>query len=328
VNNRRKLVIALGASALAAPFVSFAQQQGKAWRIGFFGQNESRVDQARLEAFKAGMSALGYAEGRDYLIEFRSGYVESVKLASVAAEFVALKVDMIISTGTPTVVAANLATREIPIVTTTAGDVVGIGLAKSLARPGGNVTGLTNLSLELISKRLDLLRQFVPSIRRVGLLFNPENQSNAQQLEQFGRDCGKLRMTAIPAPSRSTEDIAGAFRLLVREKAQGLIVPSNSTNNTARRTIAERAITHRLPAGFSSGEYAEAGGLFSYASDFLDLNRRAAAYADKIIKGAKPGDLPIEQPTKFEMVLNVKTAKALGLKISNSILVQATRVIE
>ena len=332
--SRRQVVIALGAGALApfaylAPLASFAQPR-KVWRIGFLLAFEPSYYTLWIDAFKAGMSALGYAEGRDYVIELRSYHSDSARLPALAAELVALKIDMIVSTSTGSALAASKATREIPILTTNAGDPVGNGLAASLRRPGGNVTGLTSLSAELYTKRLDLLRQLLPRMRRVGFLYNPDpkSQIDALNLARFEADCGKLQLQPIRAPARNAEEIASAFKILARDKVQGLIVTTGSTNSNSQARIIELAAKQRLPAVYARRDWAEAGGLLSYAPDYSDLWRRAAAYADKIFKGAKPGDLPIQQPTLFEFVLNMKTAKALGLKIPGSILVQATRVIE
>jgi putative ABC transport system substrate-binding protein len=330
MNNRRKLVIALGAGALAAPLGSFAQQQGKVWRIGILWERKrdlSSVD--RIDGFKAGMRELDYVEGRDYTIEYR--FLQDGNLArlpALAAELLALKVDLIVSSGTPSAVAAHNASREIPILITTVGDPVSSGLAISLSRPGGNVTGLTSLSKELYTKRLDLLRQILPSMRRVGFLYNPDNDSGALALKQFESDCGKLQFTPVLALVRKAQEIAAAFNILQRDKAQGVIVTSSSTNLAWRENIIEQAAKHRLPAIYGQSIFSESGGLTSYAADYPDLIRRAAAYAVKIFKGAKPGDLPIEQPTKFELVVNMKTANALGIKIPGEIMLQATRVIE
>ena len=324
--DRRKIVLALGAAALA-PLASFAQPR-KLWRIGFLQEGKQSLYTLLDNAFKAGMNALGYAEGRDYVIEHRSAQSELARLPALAAELVTLKVDVIVSMGTPSAVAASKATREIPILIAVVGDPVGSGLAASLARPAGNVTGLTNLSSELTAKRLDLLRQILPRMRRVGLIYDPNNQIDALTLARFESACGKLQLQPVRAPARNADEIVTAFKTLVRNKAQGLIVPATSTNSTSLKIVVENAAKHRLPAGYGWSEFTEAGGLFSYGADYSDLFRRAAAYADKIFKGAKPGDLPIEQPVKFDFVINMKTAKTLGLKIPQSVLVQATRVIE
>jgi putative ABC transport system substrate-binding protein len=224
--------------------------------------------------------------------------------------------------------AARTATSEIPILIVAVGDPVGSGLAASLRRPAGNITGITNLSSELNSKRLDLLRQMLPGMRRAGFLYNPDNASNVQILRQFEADCGKLGFNSIRAPVRKAEDIAAAFDTLKRDKTQGLIVTATNTNVAWREIIIEQVAKNRLPAVYSDGIFAEAGGLISYAASRPDMYRRAAAYAVKIFKGAKPGDLPIEQPIKFELVVNMKTAKALRIKIPQSILVRTDRVIQ
>ena len=325
---RRELLIMLGASALAAPLACFAQQKGKVWRIGFLLQSEQSRVYRNIDVFKAGLRDLAYVEGRNYVIEQQFARDDVARLPALAAELLVLKVDLFVTSGTPSAEAAHNATREIPILITTVGDPVGSGFAASLRRPGGNVTGLTSIATELHSKRLDLLRQILPGMRRVGYLYNPDFSNDVMALRQFESDCAKLQFTSIRAPVRKAEEVATAFRILQREKAQGLIVSQASTNNAWRKDIVEHAAQHRLPAAYPISGYVESGGLFSYGTNVQDLYRRAAAYADKIFKGAKPGDLPIEQPTTFEMVLNLKTAKALGVTIPQSILVQANKIIE
>jgi putative ABC transport system substrate-binding protein len=330
LNNRRRLIVVLGLSALVSPLSSIAQPATKIWRIGLLSHIEQFILTPRLDAFKAGMRELGYAEGRDYVIEQRAAPTDSARLPALAADLIALKVDVIVVTGTPSAVAARNATREIPIILLNVGDPVGSGLAASLRRPGANATGLaTGVASELYTKRLDLLRQIVPAMRRAGYLYHLDNVSDLPGLAQFESDCAKLGFKSLRAPVRTAGEIAAAFGLLKREKAQGIIVSGSITNlsNAFRDGIIVQAAKLRLPAIYLLGTDVEAGGLVSYGANFPDLWRRGAAYADKIFKGAKPGDLPIEQPTRFELVLNMKTAKALGLKISNSVLVQATRVI-
>jgi putative tryptophan/tyrosine transport system substrate-binding protein len=328
---RRIFVIALGAVAISAPLASFAQAPGKLRRIGFLWEREQsdRGHVANLEAFKRGLRELGYMEGKTYTIEHQSAQDDVTRLPTLAAQLVALKVDVIVSTGTPSAIAARSATREIPILITTAANPVGSGLAGTLARPGGNVTGITQgVGHDLYSKRLDLLRQIVPGMRRVGFLYDPNNTGVVGGLKHFEADCRKLELKSLPAPVRNAEDIAAAFDALTRDQAQGLIVSNPSTFGTWRDSIIERAARHRLPAIYVAPNNVEAGGLIAYGPLFSDLYRRAAAYADKIFKGAKPGDLPIEQPNKFELVVNLKSAKALGITIPQSILVSADKVIE
>jgi len=326
MNNRRKLVLGLGAGALVQPFATFAQQQGKVRRIGFLLEYDLPV--RNIDAFKAGLRELGYVEGRNYTIEQRSAQADTARLPALAAGLVALKVDVILSTGTPSAMAARTATREIPILITAVGDPIRTGLAATLSRPGGNVTGLTSLVTDLYTKRLDLLRQMLPGMRRVGFLYDPDNLAGAIGFTQFETDCGKLGFRSVRASVRKAGDIAAAFSTLKRDKAQGLIVTPTGINLASKESIIELAARQRLPTVYSASIFTESGGLFSLAPNEPDLYRRAAAYADKIFKGAKPGDLPIEQPIKFELIVNTKTAKALGIKFPNSILVQATSVIE
>ena len=328
MNNRRKLIIALGAGALAAPFGSFAQQQSKVWRIGFLWESKQSSYVARLDAFKTGMRELGYAEGRDYTIEHRSAEDELARLPALAAELLALKVDLIFPSSTPPAVAAHKATREIPILFAQVSDPVGNGLAASLRRPGGNVTGLSNLNTELDAKRLDFLRQILPGMRRVGFLYNPDSAGSAIALKHFESACDKLQLKAIPTPVRKADEIAPAFDKLHHDKAQGLIVTSGQWITAWQKSIIDHSAKHRLAVISASSANAEAGGLLSYTTNSTDLWRRAATYADKIFNGAKPGDLPIEQPTKFEMVINMKTAKALGIKIPDIVMLRADKVIE
>jgi len=325
--SRRHVIIALGAAALAAPLRSVAQAR-KVWRIGFLWEIERPDYIRRFDVFKAGMSALGYAEGRDYVIEVRSAQSDPSQLPRLAVELVALHVDLIVPGGTPSAIAASRATREIPILIATVGDPVGSGLVASMAHPGKNVTGLTSLSTELVTKRLDLLRQLLPQIHRVGLLYDPTNPNDAPSAPQFESDCVKFHFQSILAPARNADEIAASFEKLASHKAEGLIVATGNTNTAALDEIVRYVAKQRLPAIYGLSIYPEAGGLISYAADYSDLFRRAATYADKIFRGARAGDLAIEQPVKFDFVINVKAAKALGIEIPLSILLQATQVIE
>ena len=326
---RRKLIFSMGAGALTVPFASLAQQQRKVWRIGVLWERDRSDYSPNLEAFKGGMRGLGYAEGKDYAIEQRSANNDHARLPALAVELLALKVDLIVTSGSPSAVAAHNATHDVPILIVTISDPVGSGLAASLARPGGNLTGLAQgVGSELYTKRLDLLRQILPGIRRVGFFYNPENAGNMRSLNQFQSDCDKLKLESIPVPVRKVQDVEAAFNILKRDKAQALIIAGDSTYISWRETIIELAAKLRLPAIYPALSFVDSGGLISYATNTTDLYRRLPVYADKIFKGVKPGDLPIEQPLQFETVINLKTAKALGIKIPNSVLVQATRVIE
>ena len=327
MTTRREVLIAC-AGALAAPVRALAQKQGKVWRIGILMEAEPTDYAWTLEGFKLGMHELGYVDGRDYVLEQRAALNDTSRLHALAAELIALKVDLIVATGTPSAMAARDATREIPILITTVGNPVGSGLAVSLRRPGGNVTGLTQIGSELVSKRLDLLRQIVPGLRRVGFLHDPDNASTVLSYKQLQSDCARLGYTLIAVPVHKREDFAAAFSALQRDKAQGVVVSNVSLFRTWRTSIIEQAAKHRLPAVYGDLSWSIAGGLVSYFANAVEAYRRAATYADKIFKGAKPGELPIQQPTKFELVINLKTAKALGLKLPPSVMVQATRVIE
>ena len=330
MNNRRKLLVSLGVGTLTVPLSLFAQQKGKIWLIGFLWESEPS-DYAyvqRIDASKAGMRELSYTEGKDYVIEHRSAKSDLARLPALAAELLALKADLIITQGTPSALAARNATREIPILIVTIGDPVGSGLVATLSRPAGNVTGLTGITSALGTKRLDLLHQVLPAMRRVGFLYNPDNAASAQSIREFEANCDKLQFKSLLVPIRKADEIVAAFNALKRDQAQGLLVTGGGTNLAWRATIIEQAAKLRLPAIYNQNSYAESGGLMSYGTNYPDLYRRAATYVDKIFKGAKPGDLPIEQPTKFELVLNMKAAKALGIKIPGSVLVLATQVIE
>ena len=239
----------------------FLRPAEKICRIGFLAEFESSFSVSRANAFKAGMSALGYADGRDHVIEIRNAQSNLARLPALAAELVAQKVDLIFASGSPSVVAAYKATREIPILITTVGDPVGIGIAASLAHPGGNVTGLTGISAELATKRLDLLHQILPRMRRVGLLYDPANPNDALQLIRFESDCGKLKLQPVRAPARRAEDTVTAFKTLARDNAQGLLVTAGATNDASLTSIIELAAKHRLPAVYSPSTYANAGGL-------------------------------------------------------------------
>ena len=333
--NRRKLMLAAGAGALAPPLTltprtSLAQQPRKLRRIGILVEQGSTyaVYPPRVAAFKAGLLALGYTEGTDYVLESRYADGELGRLPALAAELVALKVDLILTSGTPSVMAASKATRVTPILTTVAGDPVGNGLVASYARPGGNITGFTVLSAELNGKRLDFLRQFVPGLRRAALLYDPNDPNDALALTQFEADCVTAKMLPMRAPVRNAGEIAAAFKTLANNKAQAVVVTNTTTLNSSRASVIELAAKYRLPASHGQSNFVEAGGLFSYAPNFANSWRSAAGYADKIFKGANPGELPLQRPTTFDLVVNMKTAKALGIKVPQSILILATRVIE
>jgi putative ABC transport system substrate-binding protein len=330
MNNRRKLLVVLGAGALAVPLSSFAQQQRKVWRVGFLSprRRPASLDTDYFGAFPRGMRDLGYVEGKNLVIEWRFADGKFEHLPGLAAELVRLKVDVIVAAGPPAIVAAQKATTTIPIVIVTSIDPVDAGLVKSLARPGGNITGISNLSGEVSPKHLELLLTMVPKLSRVAVLVNPANSAHATMLKNVQAAAQKAHVKVLPVEARTLQEIETAFSVMTKENAGAIIVGLDPFFNQQVRQIAELAAKHRLPSISAYAVYAEGGGLMSYGSSLTDNFRRAATYVDKILKGANPGDLPVEQPTKFELFINRKTAKALGLTIPQSLLISTGKVIE
>ena len=327
--SRRRVVFALGASALAAPFASFAQQR-KVWRVGFLAQGRVEfVDSDYMYGpFTQGMRELGYVVGKNLVIEWRSAEGRAERLPELAAELVRLKVDVLATLGTPAALAAQKATTAIPIVMITVGNPVGSGLVKSLARPGGNSTALSSMSAELAPKLLEMLRSMVPKVTRVAVLVNPANPVNTSWLKNVQAAAQKIGVQIQPVEASTPQEIANGFAAMTRQNAEALIVLLEPLFQQQKNQIVELAAKQRLPSMGAYGEYVEAGGLMSYGQNIRENARHAATYVDKIFKGANPGDLPIEQPTTFEFVVNMKTAKALGIKVPQTILLQATKVIE
>jgi ABC-type uncharacterized transport system substrate-binding protein len=325
---RRNLLIAAGA-LLAAPLVD-AQQAAGITRIGFLANSPTALGHLR-DAFLQGLRDLGYVEGRNLVIEYRFAEGKLDRFPALAAELVALKVEVIVAPPRPAAEAAKQATKTIPIVFAGVGDPVGDGLVASLARPGGNVTGLSGLNPELVGKCLEKLKQAVPGVSRIAVLWHPGGQVERVQKDmlkeaEIASRALAMRLQFIEAAG--TADIDRAFQEMTTTRAEAMMVlPSNMFNNERKR-LADLARKNRLPAVFQLREYVDAGGLMAYGASLADLNRRAATYVDKILKGAKPRDLPVEQPTKFELVINLKTAKALGLTIPQSVLAQADELIQ
>jgi len=274
------------------------------------------------------MEALGYAEGRNMVIEWRFADGKYERLLELAAELARLQVDSIVTDGTPATIAAQKASAAIPIVMGAVADPVGSGLVKSLGRPGGNTTGLSNIGAEVSSKNLESLLRMVPALTRVALLVNPDNQSHSAILKNVQDAAQKAKLKVLPIESRTQTEIDSAFFRMAREKVGAVIILIDPYFNQQQRQIAELAAKHRLPSIASVRGYAEAGGLMSYGQNLADSYRRAATYVDKIFKGAKPGDLPVEQSTRLEMFINRKTAKALGITIPQELLIRADEVIE
>jgi putative ABC transport system substrate-binding protein len=329
--NRRTFLFGLTLGALSAPLASEAQQAAKVPRIGWLANNLAATPHTH-EAFRQGLRDLGYVEGRNLVIEYRDAEGKLERLPALAAELVALKVDVIFAGGgTLPALAAKQATRTLPIVFADAADPVTSGLVTSLARPGGNVTGLFSLFAELVSKRLELLKQAVPGVSRVAVLWQPgglperTEKDMLKGAEVAARALG-VRVQFVEA--RGPAEFDGAFSEMTRARAGALTVLGTPMFITGRRRLVDLAAKNRLPTVFSGRDWVDAGGLMAYGPNVPDLFRRAATYVDKILKGAKPGDLPVEQPTKFELVINLKTAKALGLTIPQALLIRADEVIQ
>jgi len=322
------LVVTLTLGLVLAPLAADAQQVAKVPRIGFLDGHSPRKG-GNIDAFREGMRKLGYIEGQSIVIEWRWAEGSLERLPALAAELVRLKVDVIVaSSGTPATVAAKNATTTIPIVFTSVGDPVAQGLVASLARPGGNLTGLAVMSTELIAKCLELLKEAVPAISRVAVLWNPANPAFEVLMKDMEVPARRLDMKLQPVGVKSPSEFEVAFTRMKREHADGLLVQADSMFIINRQQLADLAARHRLPTMYRDLRMVEAGGLMAYAPDVPDMFRRAATYVDKILKGAKPADLPVEQPTKVELAINLKTAKALGLTIPQSILIRADQVIQ
>ena len=309
---------------------SWAQQTLPVWRVGFFyfGSRQSALDTGRYEAFVHGMRERGYVEGKHFVLEARFADGQPERLAALAAELVRLKVDVILAAGGDhTIRATKKATARIPIVMALGDDSVASGHVTSLARPGGNVTGLDTLTQDLAAKRLELLKELLPGIHRVAVLWNSAVPERAKELKNTELAARTLHVEIQSLGVRSPEDFDDKFQAMVKGRAEALVVTPDPVTNTHRAKIIEFAATKRLPTMFALRLPVDDGGLVSYGTNFEAVFRRAATYVDKILKGAKPADLPVEQPTKFELVINLKTAKALGLTIPPSVLLRADQVI-
>ena len=322
------LIVTLTLVILSAPLSVDAQQAGKVRRIGYLTVPTRESAEFGVKAFQQGLRDLGWVEGQNLAIEYRFADGKLDRLPDLAAELVRLKVDIIVVGATPAALAAKNATTTIPIVMVLAVDPVGMGLVASLARPGGNITGLTTTAggLEIIGKQLELLKAVVPKVSRVAFLSDPTDPLHAMRLREIevaGRALGvKLQLLEARGPG----EFDSAFAAMTRERAGALLVAGTFFTHQTR--IIDLAVKGRLPSMFTQREAVEAGGLMAYATNLADLFRRAATYVDKILKGAKPADLPVEQPTKFELIINLKTAKVLGLTIPKSVLIRADKLIE
>ena len=327
--NRRDLIVWIGAGAIA-PFLSLAQQPPRVWRIGFLlpRARPASNDADPVGGFLRGMRELGYVEGNNLVIEWRYADGKYERLPSLATELIKLNVDLIVAITTPSTRAVQRATKSIPIVMAAVADPVGAGLVASLARPGGNTSGIAILTGETSKKQIEVLIQTLPKLSRVAVLMNPENESMEAMYGSVHAASKSMQVRTFPARAQTPEEVERAFSLLKKDRAEALVVLADPFFLDQRGQIADLAAKARLPAIYAQPQYAEAGGLMSYGVDLVENLRRAAGYVDRIFKGAKPADLPVEQPTKFELVINMKIAKALGLVIPGPILARADRVIE
>ena len=328
---QRREFIGLIGGAAAWPLAARAQQPaGRVYRIGYLSIGAREQTLYATKAFEEGLRSLGYRIGENVVIEYRFANAEIERLPALAADLVRIGVDIIIAAGgNPATDAAMKATTIIPIVMTTVVDPVSAGIVASLARPGGNVTGLAvDAGGEILGKRFELLKETLPNLSRLGILFNPDVAVNRSRLTSMAEPARVLGLTLVPVEARGLNALEQAFAIMAKERAQAFVVQGDSVMFNYRGQIAEMALRNRLPAASVQRELAEAGFFLSYGADLRDLYRRSAFFVDRIFRGAKPADLPVEQPTKFELVINLKTAKALGLDVPPGLLVAADEVIE
>jgi len=327
VTTRRVFLGTLACGLLAAPRAAGAQA-GKVYRIAFLGNSTAALEANLVGPLREGLRDLGYVEGRNIVIEYRWAEGQYERFPQLVAELLALKVDVIVAAGTPAALAVKRATTTVPMVMVAVGDPVGTGLVASLARPGGNLTGLASISPDLEGKRLELLRELVPKVSRVSFLVNPANAFHAVSEKHADEAATVLHLKLQFVGVRTESEFDQAFAAIVKERPGALIVLADRVFLHNRARIVDFAARNRLPAVYPYRELAEAGGLMCFGPNYADMHRRAATYVDKILKGAKPADLPVEQPTKFELIINLKTAKALGLRIPQSLLARADELIQ
>jgi putative ABC transport system substrate-binding protein len=325
---RRKLLIAIGAALLAETKVMLAQQPpAKVSRIGFLGLTSAAGVKGRMDGLRAGLRELGYVEGRNLVIESRWAEGRYERLPALAAELVRLKVDAIVTYSTPGTLAAKQATSAIPIVMATVGEAVATGLVPNLARPGGNVTGVSFFGAEINAKRLELIQEASPRIRRVGVVFNPDNAAAKRELEVMEVTAGKLKLELEPLPSRSPAQFEGTFEVMGKLRVDAVTINEDPMLVANAGSLGGLAARHRI-ASIGFVELVDAGGLMAYGANFPAMWHRAAFFVDRILKGADPGTLAIEQPTKFDLVINLKAAGMLGIRIPQSLVLRADRVID
>jgi putative ABC transport system substrate-binding protein len=326
--NRRAFTTLLGGAAVVWPIAARAQQAGKVHRIGVLETISTTLNVANFYALREGLRQLGYAEGQNLVIEYRSADGRDDRFPGLARELLALKVDVIVTRGTPAAKAVKNATSTVPVVMMASGDPVGVGLVTSLARPGGNITGLSAIVGELSPKRLELIKEIVPGLARIAVLANTSNDAVRRDWARIETAARSLGVQSQLLDLRESDALGPTFDDASARRADALVVVIDAITQANQQRIVDLAMKHRLPAIYSSREFVDAGGLISYGVSYPDLYRRAATYVDKILKGTKPADLPVVQPTKFELVINLKTAKALGIEVPPSLLALADGVIE
>ena len=326
--DRRTIILAAGSTLLAAPFAAYAQTGTKAWRIGFLANGARPPDGAAPAAFRQALAELGYVEGKNVTYVGRWSETKFERLPGLAAELIGLDVDLLLTQGAPAADAAKRATSTIPIVVVVPGDADATGLVASLARPGGNVTGISDPATELSAKRLGLLKEAVPSASRVAVMWNANDPAMTLRYGEVEKAARVLHVSIEPLGVRGSDDIDAALATMTREHADALFLVADSLTVVNRKRIIDYAATHHIPAMYEISLYVQDGGLMSYGPNMDDLYRRAALYADRIFKGAKPSELPVELPTKYEFVIDLKTAKSLGLTIPQPMLLRADEVIQ
>ena len=326
--DRRRFISGVTLSLLAAPLAAQAQQAGKVYRVGFLGNSTAALEANLVGPFREGLRDLGYVEGRNILIEYRWAEGQYERFPTLIAELIALKVDVIVTAGTPASLAVKKAATSIPLVMVAVGDPIGTGLVASLARPGGNITGLTSIAAELEGKRLELLSEVIPKLSYIAVLWNPASPFSVVAEKEVQAAAQVLRIKVQSLGVRAAEELENAFAAIIRERPGALLVLADRLFLHNRARIVDFEAKHRLPGVYAYPELVEAGGLMSFGPSYPGMHRRAAYYVDKILKGAKPADLPVEQPATFNLVINLKAAKALGLTIPQSVLLRATEVIQ
>jgi putative ABC transport system substrate-binding protein len=325
---RRAFLLAVGGASLTAPAIVAADSQAKRYRIGIMEARPAGANAANLTAFRRGLEELGYVDQRQIVIEYRSADGQPERFPGIAAELVRLPGDLILAAGTPAVLAAKNATRTIPIVMTSSGDPIDTGAVGSLPYPGGNVTGMSALVAETSGKRLELLKEAVPPAQRIAVLVDMGNPAVVRQWRVTSAAAASMKLTPQLLDVRRAEDLPAAFARAVSARADGMLVGRGAVSLHNARQIAELALRHRLPTMFPSRDFVEIGGLMSYGVNYAELYRRSAKFVDRIFKGARPGDLPVEEPTNFELVVNTGTAAKLGITVPRALLVRADQVIE